>query len=245
MVATNYAGKQVGGVLVIRRIGSTDKGVALWEALCPCGELYSINSQILRQRTNHSCKACKRHNLIGKVFDNLTVVALGSAPPRVGSYNKHRSAPAYWSCICKCGTVKDIKGGHLRAHTTISCGCVHASPRIANNGAAWNAVVGSIRSSADNRGIDWSLTTEEALSIVTKPCFYCGREPFQIRTAGKRKHSSVKYSGIDRIDSSKGYKQGNIVPACGMCNKAKNALSVEQFKSWVNLVHNHWARKAA
>lgn len=37
--------------------------------------------------------------------------------------NKGREV--YWTCQCQCGTIKDVKGAHLRTGKSQSCGCLH------------------------------------------------------------------------------------------------------------------------
>ena len=40
-------------------------------------------------------------------------------------------------------------------------------------------------------------------------------------------------NGIDRINSSLGYVDGNVVPCCGTCNKMKMAMDESDFKMQV------------
>lgn len=47
------------------------------------------------------------------------------------------------------------------------------------------------------------------------------------------------YSGIDRLDNSKGYSPDNCVPACQSCNFAKLDQSVEAFLEWAKRVQHH------
>lgn len=62
------------------------------------------------------------------------------------------------------------------------------------------------KSRAASRGLPWSLT-EEAFSLLRRqPCLYCG---FPIPKQG---------AGLDRIDNSRGYEPGNVVPCCTDCN---------------------------
>jgi hypothetical protein len=51
------------------------------------------------------------------------------------------------------------------------------------------------------------------------------------------------YNGIDRIDSSIGYVEGNIVPCCKACNMAKNTMGQDEFMLWVERVYNHSIKK--
>lgn len=47
------------------------------------------------------------------------------------------------------------------------------------------------------------------------------------------------YSGIDRVDNSIGYTEGNVVPCCITCNKAKSKQTSEEFLKWVQRVYHH------
>jgi len=66
---------------------------------------------------------------------------------------------------------------------------------------------------AKDRGYKFEVTKEELLSLVEKPCRYCG-------DTGR---------GIDRIDNKKGYEKGNICSCCKMCNFMKRAYTEKEF----------------
>lgn len=90
------------------------------------------------------------------------------------------------------------------------------------------------KSGAKRRGIDWEVT---AVDIEQLPpvCHYTGLE--LTMDVGERNTFS-----IDRLDSSRGYVRGNIVPCCAPINKMKLDLKTEDFLSWCNLVarfHSH------
>ena len=53
-------------------------------------------------------------DLTGQRFGNYTVI--GKAEKRGGK--------PYWFCRCDCGTVKEVRGSHLKSGRVISCGCV-------------------------------------------------------------------------------------------------------------------------
>lgn len=36
-------------------------------------------------------------------------------------------------------------------------------------------------------------------------------------------------NGIDRVDNTRGYEKGNVVPCCGTCNLLKGARTVDEF----------------
>ena len=52
------------------------------------------------------------------------------------------------------------------------------------------------------------------------------------KTGKIRSGIPITYNGIDRIDSTKGYFNDNVVSCCKVCNRAKSNLSLEDFKQW-------------
>lgn len=52
-------------------------------------------------------------DLTGQTFGKLKVLKKA----------ENKSGKAYWTCQCECGTIKDIRGSHLRSGSIISCGC--------------------------------------------------------------------------------------------------------------------------
>jgi hypothetical protein len=55
------------------------------------------------------------------------------------------------------------------------------------------------------RGISWRLSDRDALALFDKPCHLCG---------------SVG-TGLDRVESSKGYTKANTAPCCWPCNRSR------------------------
>jgi hypothetical protein len=71
---------------------------------------------------------------------------------------------------------------------------------------------------------DYELTYEQGEALLLADCRYCG----------------VSRSwGIDRIDSSKGYIEGNVAPCCGKCNKMKLNYTLDEFKSQIVKIYKH------
>jgi len=76
-------------------------------------------------------------------------------------------------------------------------------------------------------------------------CYYSGRqmrynwskEDFE----GKR--ICPERISIDRIDSNKGYIQGNVVLCCWVANNIKQDLSVEEFNSIIKDIYNNFSSK--
>ncbi len=70
--------------------------------------------------------------------------------------------------------------------------------------------------------------------MIFDNCYYCGASPSNVMHYSNGKKIITYYTGVDRVDNSKGYIPGNCVPACGFCNKAKNNQSLEEFLDWLN-----------
>lgn len=90
---------------------------------CPeCGVIYETCKQYLEDKGSTECQKCrmtKRFSKslpIGYTCGYWTILAESS--------KKH-----YYTCRCKCGTVKDIEGTLLRNNRTKSCGCFKREPK--------------------------------------------------------------------------------------------------------------------
>ena len=75
------------------------------------------------------------------------------------------------------------------------------------------------------RGYEFSLTFDQFMNLWRVPCHYCGAEVANI--------------GVDRIDNSKGYFDGNVISACSSCNFAKSSLTLYEFISWIQRAYNY------
>jgi len=72
----------------------------------------------------------------------------------------------------------------------------------------------------------FELSRERFNELLAGDCAYCGAEPSPI-------------NGIDRVDVSEGYVEGNVVPCCSTCNYAKRLMPVGQFIRWARRVAAH------
>lgn len=109
---------------------------------------------------------------------------------------------ARWLCKCSCGAERIVTGAHLRViqsrgkRFTCCTNCVHRRDVVDR------LLLLEYRRSANYKGIVWSLNDHEAIELFRSPCFYCGRSGVNQR---KYRGSEFGYSGIDRVDSDRGY----------------------------------------
>jgi hypothetical protein len=59
------------------------------------------------------------------------------------------------------------------------------------------------------------------------------------RIGNKTSDCVVKYNGIDRIDSTRGYLVGNVVACCKYCNTSKNTMTQKDFKQFIKRVYEY------
>lgn len=174
----------------------------------------------------------KRLNLIGSRFGNLTVIA---PSPSIRSGN---IAVSIWVVRCDCGTETKVRTGNLTGGRTRSCGrftCPHCRSQSPYPSGGIRQLWNQRRHRSMKKGIEFSLSPADVEALIFLPCFYCGGLPENIARSESRL-SKITCNGIDRIDSSLGYVQGNVLPCCWKCNTMKNILSVSEFSAHIKLL---------
>ena len=79
------------------------------------------------------------------------------------------------------------------------------------------------------RKLEFSLSYEEWLNVVTQNCYFCGRLPYQIgRNQSKNIPLTFLKNGIDRFENSIGYTIENSRTCCKYCNFFKANRSYEE-----------------
>ena len=212
-----------------------------WICRCSCGTVASVYASRFGREGSLGCISCaarkSAEDLTGLEFGRWTVLekALSRGPIR---------KRVMWLCRCKCGNISTINGDSLRAGSSKSCGCLQLdSVSLPEKQAAINKIYSGARSGARDRGLVWSLPRELVEYISQQPCNYCGKPPSNTSTSSLG--IQVKYSGIDRVDNSRGYEEDNVVPCCKNCNAAKRDRTADEFLSWANRIVNHNKTKEA
>jgi hypothetical protein len=178
-------------------------------------------------------------DLTGQRFGKLIVIEKVNKPEHLKGHN------TFWLCKCDCGNKKIIVGDSLKRKETNSCGCYRAEiaeiagrARLPYGQASMNALFGNYKATANRKNLIFSLSKEEFLEITSQKCFYCGLEPSNINKS-KGNNGDYIYSGIDRLDNTKGYIEGNVVSCCWKCNKNKNNMNVDDFLKWIDKVYEY------
>ena len=162
-----------------------------------------------------------QESLIGKTFGKWLLV--GPIEYRAGK------RAMWYLCRCACGSEKFVSRESLTAGTSSKCPrCTARKYPIGTY--AKEAVLLRYKREAKERKLSWNLTRLEFDALVIQDCSYCRAEPSNVTTSWDK--STFTYTGIDRVDNTRGYESDNVVPCCRECNKAKGSRTQKEFIEW-------------
>jgi hypothetical protein len=178
----------------------------------------------------------KLKNLTGKRFGQWEVIS------QVISKGARNTT---WNCKCDCGTISKIRGTALLTGKSIRCkNCALLHLKHGNLKDNFHVAAGTVfqqvKYNAKTRKLICTLTKEDIKKFMVQNCHYCGALPSNAVSIFGGKvayHRTIFYSGIDRVDNTKGYILNNCVPCCQQCNWAKSDLTVDQFAGWIKTVY--------
>lgn len=92
-----------------------------------------------------------------------------------------------------------------------------------------------VTNQAKKRGLSMTLTNDELTVLWKSNCHYCGVQPSNVMRAVTKQgvEEIFIYSGLDRLDNTRGYETGNVVACCKVCNRAKSDMPMEEFLEWM------------
>lgn len=148
-------------------------------------------------------------DLTGQTFGNLKVLY---------RTENSRAGHTRWACECICGKRPTVLSTHLIQGNTKSCGCGHPKG-IAHkqwsgvgelSGEFWNSRI--VRSASGRKGrrqsVDLQITKEYAWQLFLQQNRRCALTEIELYFPDKWKGDTN--ASLDRIDSSKGYVEGNV-----------------------------------
>jgi hypothetical protein len=179
---------------------------------------------------------------VGQIFGKLEIVEILPSNTQ-GKHVKLR-------CLCGyCGNTKIMNGSNIKRRN--SCGCKQndsnewksVGPKskpwqLEYGQAAKNNLEYQYKRSAQKRNLQYELTTEEFIELVTGICNYCHRKDTQIIRGQGKTSGDFHYTGIDRINSDVGYVKYNCVSCCWDCNDMKKDRNVETFREHIRRIYN-------
>ncbi|HHX59446.1 MAG TPA: hypothetical protein GX707_01720 [Epulopiscium sp.] len=189
----------------------------------------------------------KIKEIIGCKFGKLTVLNI--------SKTRGNSGQIKYDCICDCGNTHTVSGESIRSGKSKSCGCLRKAyvPKTFNKNRKQQILIQLYKSTIEKRSKKKGWIDCIGLELFTKlslaNCHYCNTEPTS-KICDRRKDKDktlisndfVLVNGIDRVDSSKGYVEDNVVPCCKYCNTAKNTMSDSEFREWIKKIYAHYIK---
>lgn len=174
----------------------------------------------------------------GEKFGKITVIEK--------SHKRSTNGQIFWKCVCECGNKNEVVGFALRYGRAKSCGKCPREPYNKNpdrQKVIWNKLYTYLKQRSKRYGkIDINYEKFKEISIL--PCTYCGLDYSNLakdNAKGNRFHSDiiVRFNGLDRIDSTKGYTNDNVVPCCKYCNVAKNDLTTKEYRDFIKRAYDY------
>jgi hypothetical protein len=152
---------------------------------------------------------------IGDIFGNRKVIEV------LGVKNKTR----YYKVMCKCGRKDIITKQNFTQHGICrTCKYIDES-----KDGSFNSLYYIYKKGSGYKNRIFNLTKEQFSNLTKSKCYYCGKEPSQIKKCNKYTTIPYIYNGIDRLNNAIGYEIDNCVPCCKRCNFAKARLSYKDF----------------
>ena len=139
-----------------------------------------------------------------------------------------------FKCFCECGNEIEVLGNSLITGNTKTCGC--ESRKRGKNHANFkgyeeirSSYWSSLRKGAINRQLDFKISIEYVWDLFIKQGRRCALTGRHLIFAPVRKMQKVQTASLDRIDSGKGYLEGNVQWVHFQVNQMKWNLTQEDF----------------
>ena len=160
----------------------------------------------------------------------------------------------YWKCICVCKKEVERREDYLQRvvfmkNRTPSCGCKHSMKSdIGANSKTWKGYgkisgyyFGCITSKARKKNWPMNITKEYIWKLFLKQKKKCALTGLQIeiKESKRSKDVSEMTASLDRIDSNKGYIEGNVQWVHKDVNKMKNNYNQDYFLEMCRVITNY------
>jgi hypothetical protein len=159
----------------------------------------------------------QKYNLTNQPFGKLTAIELFHKPTTFGGGHGR-----YWKCKCSCGGEKVVSYHSLVGGMTKSCGCewqrtlgyrgnhpISEHYLFTGCGEMPGTYYSGVKRTSRERKIDFSVSKEYLWDLFVKQNRKCALSGLDLQFR-RDQHSTEGTASLDRIDSFKGYVEGNV-----------------------------------
>lgn len=186
-----------------------------------------------------------------KGTQNLTGLVCGKLEVLGPSHRDDKNI--FWECECECGNIKHYTRCNLLDGKLKSCGCwkeenkagIHKNWK--GRGQMSASFVGKIKTHAKVRKIEFNLDIDYLWNLFKQQsglCAYSGQKLVFSKNDTDFGHGKTTAS-VDRIDSSKGYIEGNVQWVHKDVNFMKYQFSHEHFITMCKTIVENLERATA
>ena len=167
-------------------------------------------------------------DLTSNHYGKLTVI---SRQPSVNQRSQ-------WLCRCECGKEKTITRSNLINGNTNSCGCIKKKGENHPGFVGYKEISGrkwkEIRKCGTSRHLEFTITLPYIWELFIKQNRKCALTNLPLQFGST--NSAPYTASLDRIDSTKGYVEGNVQWVHKDVNLMKNKFSQAYFTKVCKLV---------
>ena len=227
-------GEKFGGWTIVDNNSFVKSGHTYIKAQCKCGLIEDKCLSDLSNGRSKSCKKCAAQSRgtkinIGDKYKNWTVI---DGPELYNSYLRYKVQ-------CDCGSIKFIQANELTNLTTnfkcIKCAAIDRglSKSLKNGriGELTKTRYTKLQNSAKKRGIEFNVSMEYLWDLFLSQNKKCA-------ITGDDLNFKSKVS-LDRINSDKGYIEGNVQWTTIQANLSKHIMSSQELLEFANKIVNH------
>ncbi len=172
-----------------------------------------------------------KNDLNGKRFGQLSV----------GQYMGHSGSFSYWACQCDCGNKEVVKGARLLDLTKDSC--FRCRFKVGQHHKCWKGYEGlgkelwtKYRRGAESRNIPFDIDIKHGWDVFLSQDKQCALTGVPLTMPIKSHQKKLGNASLDRLDSTKGYIEGNIQWIHKAINHLKSDVNNDLFILICNLI---------
>jgi len=190
---------------------------------------YKTTYQTICYRLRTNGIKIEKRNRKKQISEDLSGIKIGklTALEKIKSRGRF-----YYKCICECNNTVIIRSDNFKTNKNNHCGCGY----FKGYGQISFSFFTKIKKNALCHGRIFDIDIKYLDSIFQKQNGKCAYTNIEITLPRTSRESSTTTASLDRIDSSKGYIEGNVQWVHKRINIMKMELVEKDFIFWCNLV---------